>query len=239
MKVRAVIVDVYYTLLQLGPAPADAAERWEFLWEDAFADPARLTLEDFAEATRRIIEREHAAARALGVMYPEIYWPAVAREALPELTRLDAEAVDRFLFRHTQLQRTVSLAPGAGEALAELAERRVLLGIASNAQPYTLHELDAALGSVKLSRAIFDPELTFWSFAFGFSKPDAHVFRLLSARLRARGIAPGETLMVGDRPDNDLEPAQAHGWQTWRLAMDQTRGEANCGDWFELVAWLK
>ena len=58
---------------------------------------------------------------------------------------------------------------------------------------------------------MFDPELRFWSFENGFSKPDPHVFRILTARLEARGISPSETLMVGDRFDNDIEPARAHG----------------------------
>jgi ribonucleotide monophosphatase NagD (HAD superfamily) len=56
-----------------------------------------------------------------------------------------------------------------------------------------------------------------------------------SARLRAQGIAPGETLMVGDRVDNDIAPARAQGWQTWRLGEgDGMSG----GDWVQLAAAL-
>ncbi|MEK7674360.1 MAG: HAD hydrolase-like protein [Verrucomicrobiota bacterium] len=37
---------------------------------------------------------------------------------------------------------------------------------------------------------------------------------ILTARMTARSIPPSQTLMVGDRLDNDIEPARAHGWQT-------------------------
>jgi FMN phosphatase YigB (HAD superfamily) len=83
-----------------------------------------------------------------------------------------------------------------------------------------LRELDAALAAAGLTRDLFDPRLTFLSFEHGFSKPDPNVFRLLTARLRGQGLAPGEALMVGDRADNDLAPARAHGWQAFAIGPD-------------------
>jgi FMN phosphatase YigB (HAD superfamily) len=83
---------------------------------------------------------------------------------------------------------------------------------------------------------MFDRELRFWSFENGFSKPDPHVFRILTARLEARGISPAETLMVGDRLDNDIEPAKAQGWQTWQLTARKTHNAA--GNWRDLAAWI-
>src|SRR5881397_1025540 len=231
MKPRALISDIYNTLLEIGPPPADAAERWKSLWENILADPARLTLEEFAAACEKIIAREHDSAIRVGVQNPEIYWPAVSREALPELARLAERESDEFLYQHAQLQRTVCLMPGAGEVLGKLVETKVLLGLASNCQPYTLRELDDALATAKLSRAVFKPELCFFSFAAGFSKPNPHAFRLLRVRLQARGISPADTLFVGDRLVNDLEPARSHGFQTWRLtATPSSDGQAG-GDW--------
>ena len=97
MKLRAVAFDIYHTLFEVGPPPADADERWEALWKDALADPPRLTLDEFAVECDKIIRREHAAARRVGVLYPEIYWPAVAKEALPELARLGETERDEVL----------------------------------------------------------------------------------------------------------------------------------------------
>ena len=89
--------------------------------------------------------------------------------------------------------------------------------------------MQEALAAHGLGLDLFDRDLCFWSFEHGFSKPDPHVFQILTARLAARGIRPAETLMVGDRLDNDIEPAQAHGWQTWQL------GPAADGDWAALA----
>jgi len=181
-------------------------------------DPARLTMGVLAATGEKITARERDSAIQAGVQHPEIYWPAVAKEALPELARLSEKESDEFLYQHAQLQRSVRLMLGAGEVLGKLEETGVLLGLASNCQPYTLHELDAALATAKLSRAIFMPELCFFSFAAGFSKPNPHAFRLLRAQLQVCGIPPADALLVGDRLDNDIEPARSHGFQTWQLS---------------------
>ena len=234
LKIRAVIADIYHTLFEVGPAPADADVLWEALWEDRLADPARLTLGEFAAECQSIIGREHGVALRAGVQHPEIYWPAVAAEALPELARLTEPDRDEFLYQHATLQRTVRLMPGAAVTLPELARRKVLLGLASNCQPYTLRELDVALGAARLSRALFKPELCFFSFVAGFSKPNPHAFRLLRSRLLACGISASETLVVGDRIGNDLEPAGAQGFQTWLLTHGPAVAGQAGGDWAQL-----
>jgi FMN phosphatase YigB (HAD superfamily) len=234
MKIRAVIFDIYGTLLEVGPPPADVEARWEFLWKNTLAVPARLTLAEFAVACEKIIVREHDTARAAGTRYPEILWPSVAQEVLPELKRLTDAERDDFLFRHSQLQRTVRLMAGAAETLALLAERKVMLGLASNCQPYTLRELDGGLSAAKLDRSIFMPELCFFSFVAGFSKPDPQVFRRLRDRLQTHGVSPGETLVVGDRLDNDVEPAETQGFQTWLLAAAPLPGRRDSGGWSAL-----
>jgi HAD superfamily hydrolase (TIGR01549 family) len=116
----------------------------------------------------------------------------------------------------------------------------VAAGIASNAQPYTLAELDAALRAVGLGSDVFRADLSFWSFQNGFSKPDPHVFQALSARLRAAGALPEEVLMVGDRMDNDITPARRCGWQAFHLrAGDGAASSAGPGgDWHDLARWL-
>jgi putative hydrolase of the HAD superfamily len=220
MKLRAVIFDLYGTLLEFGPPPADAEIRWAQNWRAIFGTTPRLTRQQFAEECRRVVALEHAAARARGLACPEVYWPDIVDAALPEITRLPAAARADLPFYEADLAHTVRLMPGAAEALCTARAASLTLGLASNCQPYSLRELDRALAPTGLTRDLFDPRLCFLSFEHGFSKPDPHVFRLLTARLRLLGIAPAETLMVGDRADNDLDPARAQGWQTFAIGPD-------------------
>jgi FMN phosphatase YigB (HAD superfamily) len=106
----------------------------------------------------------------------------------------------------------------AAATLAWLRRQGIPLGIASNSQAYTLRELEEALAAHGLSLEAFSSDLCFWSFRQGFSKPDPHVFHSLTHRLAIRGIPPSGILMVGDRLDNDIQPARAFDWQTWQIA---------------------
>jgi FMN phosphatase YigB (HAD superfamily) len=233
MKARAVIFDVYGTLLEVSPPPAEAPSAWDQLWRGCFGTDPRLTLGGFTTACAGIIAREHGLARSRGIPFPEVCWPAVVAEAMPELAGLSPEARDEFLFQQTKLWHAVRLAAEAPALLRVLRQEGCVLGIASNAQAYTLRELRQALAAHDLSLDLFERPLCFWSFEYGFSKPDPHVFRILNARLTACGIHPQQTIMVGDRLDNDIEPAKALGWHTWQL------GAQGDGDWSGLRAWLR
>lgn len=220
-KIRAVICDVYRTILEVLPAPADAAERWDRLCGETLGETP-FSLGALSERCRTIVGTDHDSAKALGVLFPEVVWPEVMRRALPGAGALDAAVLDVFLFGHMQILRELRLMPGSAEVLRGCSQAGLMLGIASNAQRYTLEELSRGLGGEGLSPEIFDPELSLWSWQLGFSKPNPHVFRILTARLAHRGIRPDEILMIGDRPDNDIEPARAFGWQTARIAPDGT-----------------
>ncbi|RYD38374.1 MAG: HAD family hydrolase [Verrucomicrobiaceae bacterium] len=217
--VRAVILDVYHTLLHVAPGPSDASQRWEALWRDCFPSGdstgmARPSLKEFNAACRRETALDHACKKAAGVQFPEVEWRDIAKRAAPALAALDGmdqSGLDKFLLTHAALERSCSVMPGAQGFLRAARKRGLLLGIASNAQRYTLGELRNAGVPLRM----FDPGLCFWSWREGFSKPDAGVFKLLSRRLADRGIAPHQILMIGDRADNDVRPARAAGWQTW------------------------
>ncbi len=237
MNVRAIIFDVYQTLLEVTAPPANTEALWAGLWRRTWQTQPRLSLAEFAALTTAIIQREHLIAHTHGIAFPEIYWPTIAREALPELRQLNAAQTDEFLFQHAQTQHTVRLLPDR-ETINTLVRSGKMLGIASNAQPYTLRELADALQTANLTTAIFNPELCFWSFEHGFSKPNPHVFQILNARLSAHGIIPAETLMVGDRLDNDIAPAKAQGWQTWHLQPAGITAEKQAGNWLKLADFL-
>ena len=238
MKVRAAIFDVYGTLLEVGPPPRDGDARWEELFRDLLQTEPTLSRLDFSVAANRSIARRHTEAKARGVQHPEIVWPSVVQEILPGFTKLPQQTQDEFVFRQIQMGRTTRLSAGAGYALQLLVNRGCVLGLVSNAQRYTIRELRDALASSGTHFDRFERDLSIWSFEQGFSKPDPHVFQILVARLEARGISPSETLMVGDRLDNDIEPARAHGLQTWHLTASPN-STPKSGNWEELTKQLQ
>ena len=212
-SVKAVIFDVYHTLLAVEPGPVDAAERWVDLWRDWLGtDPAQ-SLSQFDQACRELVTADHARRKAEGTLQPEVDWREIARLAAPVLSKLTKSRMDGFLFGHAGLQRTTCAMPGAADFLERLRSGGIPAGIASNAQRYTLDEMSSA----GIPPSAFAEGLCFWSFEQGFSKPDPAVFAWLTQRLAARGIFPEETLMIGDRWDNDVAPARAAGWQTWHF----------------------
>ena len=143
-----------------------------------------------------------------------------------------------FEVAQARLARTTALMAGSGSVLRLLLASGVVIGLAANAQPYTVRELDEALVAVGLGTDIFQEDLVFWSFRHGFAMPDPHVFRLLSMRLQARGIEPGEVLMVGNDPERDLQPALAFGWKAYQLRSERSAGAIPGGEWHMLAGWL-
>ena len=239
MTIRAVIFDVYGTLLRVGPPPADADERWQNLLRSTFRTGFQAGRLEFSIACAQAVAKRHAIARARGIVYPEILWPSVVAEVLPEFSRLKAEAQEEFLFRHIQTGHTTTLDAGAADVLRFLPTNGCLLGIASNAQAYSIRELNEGLAEAGLEMGLFDPGICFWSFRHGFSKPDPCVFQILTSRLEALGVPERATLMVGDHLDNDIRPARAHGWQTWRITDKAGATGRHEGDWRQLALWLR
>lgn len=237
MNIRAIIFDIYNTLLHVGPPPPDADARWQRLWRDLLHMEPRLTRLDFSVAASKLIARHHEAGHVRGIRWPEVHWPSIVTEVVPELARLPRDAQEAFIIRQIRTGHTTHVTAETAATLRWLKGRQYLLGIASNAQSYTLRELKEEMAFHALEMDMFTPDLSFWSFEHGFSKPDPHVFQILTVRLAALGISPPETLIIGDRLDNDIEPARAFGWQTWQLAQQATGHDT--GDWKALLARLQ
>ena len=100
--------------------------------------------------------------------------------------------------------------PDAAPALDELRSRGLRVVAASN--------WDSSLPEV-LERTGLAPLLdgVVSSAAAGAAKPDP---RLFEAALELAGVAPGDALHVGDRPDKDVEGAHALGMRAVLIARD-------------------
>ncbi len=232
MRPRAVICDVYRTVLEVLPAPDGADARWDSLCRATFGPAVVPDFATFNELCQLEIARNHAESRRRGIAFPEVQWPRIVCRVLPPCAGLDSARQMDFLLAGQTLTRGLRLMPGAADALRSWQASGLPLGIASNAQEYTRHELAAVLGPVGLGPGIFQRDLTLWSWQLGFSKPDPYFFQVLISRLAARGWTPDDVVMVGDRVDNDIVPARAAGMRTWHL---HPGGD---GDWSALRAAL-
>src|SRR5688572_25390437 len=99
MKLRAVIFDIYKTVLDVGPPSADREGKWQQLTRDRLGVALPLSFAEFTAACEEVIVREHALALRAGILHPEIYWPDVVTEVMPGLKWLPAVERDDFLLQ--------------------------------------------------------------------------------------------------------------------------------------------
>lgn len=205
LKIRAVIFDIYGTLLIAPPGG--------FKSDPAFDPTLTAIIESFGHPSPpepsavidRLIREHH---RSSPHPHPEIDLRHIFREALgaadeTNLTSL-VEAVE-------DARLSCEPMPGAVETLHSLAAQGIRLGILSNAQSNTLSVLDRLLDG---ATSLLDPELTVLSYQHGMAKPSPELFQLLAERLAQFGISPQETLFVGNDPLQDIDPAKEAGFLT-------------------------
>jgi len=229
--IRVVLFDLYGTLLVSGSgevgteaAPSDVAVAEAF-------DAAGLKWSiPPAEAQTCLLETIHAMhedLRHAGRDWPEIDIREVWTRALDELVRrggLDRssrEEVDiaRLAVEYEVRANPVWPMPGAAECLAKLREHRLLLGIISNAQFYTLDAVEALFG-FRPEPLGFDPALQFYSYQHGWGKPSRRLFEMAAGELAERSIAPRQAIYVGNDMLHDVLAARDVGFRTALFAGD-------------------
>ncbi len=235
--IRAVLWDVYGTMLVSGageigatrerPGRPPRAAR-QALAERAFreavaaatgARPDTRAAARGAAALERAIRRRQADARRRGRPWPEIRILDVWREAI-ETAALPLRGLREIAVRYECALNPVWPMPGLAPTLAALRRQGMRLGIVSNAQFYTPLTL-AAFTDTGWTRGLFEPGLCVWSFRLGEAKPSPRLLALALRRLaRRHGIAPAQTLVVGNDRLNDLLPAARLGCRTALFAGD-------------------
>ncbi len=115
------------------------------------------------------------------------------------------------------------LREGIPELLRELHERGIALGLAANQPLATIPTLDElGIGQYFQHRGV--------SGTHGFRKPDVRLFLAACADL---DVEPSECVMVGDRIDNDVVPANALGMRSVLLRTGRHR-EQQVRSWDEV-----
>ena len=107
------------------------------------------------------------------------------------------------------------LRPGIPELLEHLRQAGLLLGLAANQPASTITVLDElGVGHYFTHRQVSD--------SHGFSKPDVRLFLAACAEME---VDPSECIMVGDRIDNDIAPANALGMRTVHFRTGRHRNQ--------------
>jgi putative hydrolase of the HAD superfamily len=93
------------------------------------------------------------------------------------------------------------------------------MGIISNAQFYTPYLFNGFLHSNPKDLG-FHPDLTLYSYKFGYAKPSTFMFQIAADRLENRLIPAHSTLFIGNDMLNDIYPAKQIGFKTALFAGD-------------------
>ncbi len=209
MRPRAVLFDVYGTLLACHPR-RDPEPGWrQVAGRFGLNPPGSIRAARDAEIARR-----HAAADR---PHPEVDLREVWQAVFPELADDKDDKTDAFAVAMELALHELAEMPGARAAIRRAEAAGCRLGIVSNAQQSSRDLLALLLGAEFDS---IDPRLCAFSFEHGFSKPDPALFRIPLDALAAAGIAADEILMIGDRHDNDIEPARALGLRSLHFGVE-------------------
>ncbi len=162
------------------------------------------------------IEKAHEHLHARGIDFPEVEIDQIWQEVL-ELD--DREAARRIAIEFEMIVNPVYPMPHLVPMLQACRDRKIILGLISNAQFFTplLFEwfLDADLATLG-----FRSDLTFLSYRFGFAKPSLKLFELARTRLDELGITSRSVLCVGNDMLNDVYPAARSGFASALFAGD-------------------
>jgi len=243
--IRAVLFDIYGTLLVSGSGEvgttlagsAPAAALRSAMADEGFPGDLERAAVRGAALLRERIEAFHAARRREGCGYPEVEIRTIWKEVLMELYReglLPAlpsqDSVPRLAVAYECRANPTWPMPGLSGVLEAFLHRGYLLGIVSNAQFYTPLLLRLFLGK-PLEEAGFTDSLCAWSYRGLEAKPSPSLFRFPLAALRNDfGIAPEETLYVGNDMLNDVRPAAGCGMKTALFAGDERSYRPREGD---------
>ncbi|MEM0926166.1 MAG: HAD family hydrolase [Planctomycetota bacterium] len=218
-RVRAVVFDIYGTLLISGTGDVGAADT--SAGGQCIADAIHAAGVELGERELPSLESLHQAIRSVHSSMlddtcpkPEVdivsVWRSVfASHGIEASTRQCNQAAAEF---EARMNPTWPM-PGARRLLDDLQTRGKILGIVSNAQHFTL-PLVEEIGGVFGVDSVFAENLCVFSYRYRQAKPAPRLFDVLSEGLERAGISPNEALYVGNDRLNDIWAASQAGLRT-------------------------
>jgi putative hydrolase of the HAD superfamily len=235
--IRAMVFDIYGTLLISSSGDVDEAEMSARYLKEAFSFGGYQIISNQEEKWQELLqslvsEIKHNlySLRNEQTPYPEIdirkIWQKIISMALEMglIKMTDKSQPDKAIIAFEIRSNQVSPMPGMLEVINYLAKKQIPLGIVSNAQFYTLHLMNYFLGSDRGEQqvAFFDHDISIFSYHYGKGKPDSFLFEILTKKIAEKyQIAPEETLFLGNDMLKDIAAAKKAGLQTALFAGDK------------------
>ncbi|MDR3011769.1 MAG: HAD family hydrolase [Chitinispirillales bacterium] len=215
------------------------------------ADPPARTLNDFYNG---LIALNHQKSVGEGIEFPEVRLDEVWSVIVMMLKRNGYDAEARFpggaaasastmaaefarylAYTYNFLSMGRTLYPEVASALKKMKGGNITLGILSDAQLYTPIDLTLLLreqsgGTIDDYNEMFDADLTFFSYQYGYVKPSDILFRKLFDALYEYHITPAQTVFVGNDLATDIKPAAALGMRTALFCGDGVMVFGDAGD---------
>lgn len=236
---EAVLFDIYGTLLTSRVTTAAAqASAIADICADVFPDltPPALhhchVLRDsfYQQLQRSLATRQAREQKPTEVDFRNV-WAQVLQKELSRGSAKHLQQVELFAFLYSIATHRVWPQPDLLATIKGLAERRIPLGVISNAQFYTpiivSYFLDCELSFNTAVIPWFEQRLTFYSFQHGYAKPDDYFFVEAKQQLAELNIDPAETLYVGNDYRNDIDSANRNGLQSVLYAGDTSACRMN------------
>lgn len=166
----------------------------------------------------------------------------------------DPEAIE--LFSENE-QALLEMGEGLEEILAYLQGQRIELQVVSELKKTVgpvgtdivskfvkrkglvkyFHELITPRGKINLENETVDPKYE------GKTKKEGTLYDLLALELQERGIQPHEAVMIGDKPETDIDPAHDRGFKTIKytgfIDLGESKADLTIHSFKELKTILK
>jgi putative hydrolase of the HAD superfamily len=231
--VQAVLFDVYGTLISSGVGDisldqsADQStliqqliETTDLTWK---VNPTAINL---AACFNEEIQKDHIAAKELGIPHPEVDILEIWSRLLSVWTNPPKNSLDlAALTAKLAIEYECTVNPvwpneACREILDAIRTKSLSLGIVSNAQFYTPIMLEAFLGN-DLTTLGFAEDLRVWSYQKRRGKPDPTLYHDIAHTLKSNyNIAPEQTLFVGNDMLKDIWAATQAGFKGVLFAGD-------------------
>jgi len=218
--VRAVIFDIYGTLFISASGDISMAQKdllpaanLAALFEKYKISRSPSQIENLLF---QAIKSDHEEKKAAGINFPEV---TIDRIWMQVLESKNLKIARQFAVEYEMIINPVYPMPHLLETLQTLKQKNIPLGIISNAQFFTPHLFDFFCSDFP-DKLGFDPDLIFYSYAYGYAKPSLYLFDQAVSELNRKGLKPADVLYVGNDMLNDIYPAHTIGFQTCLFAGD-------------------